>query len=84
MITKKRSKAETRELLMRALAFTRKQAMAKRGKFTLREVARQADVSHTLISIEHPEIAALVKQTKDELLNPGKKAPAKTSIKAKL
>lgn len=71
MSTKRRSKAETRDVIMAAISFTKKMAEAKKLSFTLREVARQADVSHTLITLEHPEIGALIREIKDGLKNPG-------------
>lgn len=67
MTEKRRTREETRELIMRALQYTKKQAIAKKGEFGLREVARHAGVSHTLISTKHPEVAALIKLTKTEL-----------------
>lgn len=71
MSSKRRSKAETRDAIMAAISFTKKMAEAKKLSFTLREVARQADVSHTLITLEHPEIGALIREIKDGLKNPG-------------
>lgn len=67
MATAGRTKAETREMLLRAFDFVKKQALNKKGALSLREVARHAGVSHTLINLDHPEIAALIKVTKDEI-----------------
>ena len=55
-------------------------AESKKLSFTLREVARQADVSHTLITLEHPEIGAMIREIKDGLKKPVGDARANHSL----